>query len=154
MLVKHTGLGEEPMMETNMDREPRLQRVAREGTSGFGMLAWPAGMLRVEGATMLAGSVLLYWMAGGSWWLFALFLLAPDLSMLGYLAGPRFGAVFYNAFHSYPLPAALGIFGMLAGAPFAVSVALAWFAHIGMDRLMGYGLKYPTGFKDTHLQRV
>jgi hypothetical protein len=98
--------------------------------------------------------VLLYWMGGGSWWLFALLLLAPDLSMLGYLARPRVGAILYNVFHSYPLPAALGIFGMLAGAPLAVSVALVWFAHIGMDRLMGYGLKYPTAFKDTHLQRV
>jgi hypothetical protein len=73
---------------------------------------------------------------------------------LGYLAGPKVGASAYNTFHSYPLPAALGIFGLLAGAPLAVAVALVWFAHIGMDRLMGYGLKYATDFKDTHLQRV
>ncbi len=111
-------------------------------------------MLRGEGATMLVGSVLLYWMNGGSWWLFALLLLAPDASMVGYLAGPKVGAAAYNAFHSYPLPAALGIVGMLVGAPLTVAVALVWFAHIGMDRLMGYGLKYPTDFKDTHLQRV
>jgi Domain of unknown function (DUF4260) len=142
------------MMETSMERELRGPRAVRDGASGYFLLARPAAMLRGEGATMLAGSVLLYWTGGGSWWLFALLLLAPDLSMLGYLAGPRVGAVAYNVFHSYPLPAALGIFGMLAGAPFAVSVALVWFAHIGMDRLMGYGLKYPTGFKDTHLQRV
>jgi hypothetical protein len=74
--------------------------------------------------------------------------------MVGYLAGPSIGAVAYNAFHSYPLPAALGLAGLVAGGPLAVSVALVWFAHIGMDRLMGYGLKYPTGFKNTHLQRV
>ena len=141
-------------METSMDREPGEQRTAWDGDSGSFLLARPAAMLRVEGATLLAGSVLLYWASGGSWWLFALLLLAPDLSMLGYLAGPRVGAVAYNAFHSYPLPAALGIFGVLAGSPLAVSVALVWFAHIGMDRLMGYGLKYPTGFEDTHLQRV
>ena len=141
-------------METSMDREPGGQRMARDGASGFFLLAWPAAMLRVEGATMLAGSVLLYWTGGGSWWLFALLLLAPDLSMLGYLAGPRVGAVAYNVFHSYPLPAALGLVGLFVGVPLAVSVALVWFAHIGMDRLMGYGLKYPTGFKDTHLQRI
>jgi Domain of unknown function (DUF4260) len=98
--------------------------------------------------------VLLYWANGRSWWLFALLLLAPDASMVGYLAGPRFGAALYNVFHSYPLPALLGIFGLLAGAPLTVAVALVWFAHIGMDRLVGYGLKYPTDFKDTHLQRV
>ena len=141
-------------METSVDREMRGRRTAREGASGFNLLARPAAMLRVEGATMLAGSVLLYWTGGGSWWLFALLLLAPDLSMLGYLAGSRVGAFAYNAFHSYPLPAALGLVGLFVGAPLAVSVALVWFAHIGMDRLLGYGLKYPTGFKDTHLQRV
>jgi Domain of unknown function (DUF4260) len=118
------------------------------------LLARPGMLLRVEGAAMLAGSALLYWMNGGSWWLFALLLLAPDVSMVGYLAGPRVGAALYNAFHSYPLPAALGIVGLLVGAPLAVALALVWFAHIGMDRLMGYGLKFPTGFNDTHLQSV
>jgi hypothetical protein len=142
------------MMETRMNRGLRGPRAARDGGSGSFLLARPAALLRVEGATMLAGSVLLYWTGGGSWWLFALLLLAPDLSMLGYLAGPRVGAVVYNAFHSYPLPAALGLVGLFVGAPLAVSVALVWFAHIGMDRLMGYGLKYSTGFKDTHLQRI
>ena len=141
-------------METSMDREMRGSGAARDGASGSFMLTRPAAMLRVEGATMLAGTVLMYWIGGGSWWLFALLLLAPDVSMVGYLAGPRIGAVAYNAFHSYPLPAALGLVGLLVGAPLVVSVALVWFAHIGMDRLMGYGLKYPTGFKDTHLQKV
>ena len=125
-----------------------------DGASESLMLTRPAVMLRTEGAAMLVGSVLLYWTTGGSWWLFALLLLAPDVSMVGYLAGPSIGAATYNAFHSYPLLAVLGLVGLLAGEPLAVSVALVWFAHIGMDRLMGYGLKYPTGFKNTHLQRV
>jgi hypothetical protein len=144
----------EEEIEMNTDRELRGTRAAGDGTSGTLLLARPAVMLRAEGAAMLAGSVLLYWANGVSWWLFALLLLAPDVSMVGYLAGPRGGAAIYNAFHSYPLPAALGIFGLLAGAPLAVAVALVWFAHIGMDRIVGYGLKYATGFKDTHLQRV
>ena len=121
-------------------------------TSGSFLLARPAAMLRVEGATLFAVSVVLYWVSGGSWWLFALLLLAPDASMLGYLVGPRVGAMAYNAFHSYPLPAALAVVGLLAGAPPAV--ALIWFAHIGMDRAVGYGLKYPTAFGDTHMGRV
>jgi hypothetical protein len=141
-------------METSVDRRMRESGAARDGASGSFLLARPAAMLRVEGATMLAGGLLLYWTGGGSWWLFALLLLAPDLSMLGYLAGSRVGAAVYNTFHSYPLPAALGLVGLFVGAPIAVSVALVWFTHIGMDRLMGYGLKYPTDFKDTHLQRV
>ena len=141
-------------METSVDRQMRRSGMKRDGASGSFLLARPAAMLRVEGATIVAGSLLLYWTGGGSWWLFALLLLAPDLSMLGYLAGPRVGAVTYNAFHFYLLPAALGFVGLFVGAPLAVSVALVWFAHIGMDRLLGYGLKYPTDFKDTHLQKV
>ena len=137
-----------------MDRKLRGTPATGGGASGSFFLARPATMLRAEGAAMLAGGALLYWSNGGSWWLFALLLLAPDLSMLGYLGGPRFGAAAYNAFHSYPLPAALGIVGLLAGAPLAVGVALVWFAHIGMDRMFGYGLKYASGFGDTHMGRL
>jgi len=118
------------------------------------LLVRPAAVLRIEGAALLSASVALYWLNGGSWWLFALLLLAPDVSMLGYLAGPGIGATLYNAFHSYPLPMVLGVLGLLWSAPFAVAIALVWLAHISVDRLMGYGLKYPSGFKDTHLDRV
>ena len=132
--------------------------VYREGSEkGMPMplrAALPAGLIRLEGAVLLGLSALLYWVNGGSWVLFTLLLFAPDLSMLGYLAGPRVGAVVYNAFHAYPLPAILAAYGLLGGNPVAVSVALIWLAHTGTDRLMGYGLKYPTGFKDTHLNRL
>lgn len=125
------------------------------GTESPGFyLARPAVVLRMEGAATLAGSAVLYGLNGGSWWLFALLLLVPDVSMLGYVAGPKVGAAVYNVFHSYPLPAVLGAFGLLSGAPLVVSLSLVWFAHIGMDRLVGYGLKYPSGFGDTHLGRV
>lgn len=118
------------------------------------LLARPAAVLRIEGTALLAASVALYWINGDSWWLFALLLLAPDVSMLGYLAGPGIGAATYNAFHSYPLPMVLGVIGLLWGAPLAVAVSLVWFAHIGLDRLLGFGLKYPRGFADTHLGRI
>ena len=139
-------------MKTTVDLGRRGAQ-ATGGTSGS-FLARPAVLLRAEGVAMLAASVALYWLYGGSWWLFALLLLAPDASMLGYLAGPKVGAAVYNTFHSYPLPAALGVFGLLVNAPLAVAVALVWFAHIGMDRMIGYGLKYESGFKDTHLGQV
>jgi len=111
-------------------------------------------LLRVEGGVLLAISALFYWVNGGSWVLFALLILAPDVSMLGYLFGVKWGTVTYNLVHAYPLPAGLAAFGALTGSPLAVSVALVWLAHIGMDRLVGYGLKYTSGFKDTHLNRV
>src|SRR5918997_4100238 len=136
-----------------------MMSITREGRGETRMPALlgfsrPAVLLRAEGAAMLLTSVMLYWVSGGSWLLFALLLLVPDLSMLGYLAGTRVGAAVYNVFHAYPLPAVLGAFGLLGGSSLALMVALVWFAHIGMDRLVGYGLKYPTEFKDTHLGRV
>ena len=124
------------------------------GEPAVARLLRPATLLRTEGVALLALSVLLYWVNGGSWLLFGVLLLAPDLSMLGYLAGPRVGAAIYNAFHTYALPAVVGTLGMVLASPVAIALALIWFAHIGMDRTVGYGLKYPTSFKDTHLQRV
>ena len=117
-------------------------------------LTRPGTLLRVEGGVLLAISALLYWVNGGSWVLFALLILAPDVSALGYLLGAKVGAAPYNSVHAYALPASVAAFGVLAGSPLAVSVALVWFAHIGMDRLVGYGFKYTSGFKDTHLDRV
>lgn len=117
-------------------------------------LTWPAVLLRLEGAALLALSVLFYSLGGVSWTLFLLLVLAPDLSMLGYLKGSRVGALSYNLGHTYLPPAVLVAFGVLAGRPLYASLGLIWFAHIGFDRMMGFGLKYPTGFGDTHLGRI
>ena len=116
--------------------------------------ALPPIILKIEGAAILALSALLYGLNGGSWLLFVLLFLVPDVSMLGYLMGSRVGAVSYNLFHTYAAPVLLAAFGLLAGSSLAVSLALVWVAHIGFDRMVGYGLKYPTGFFDTHLHRL
>jgi hypothetical protein len=101
-----------------------------------------------------AAAVTLYFHLGYPWWLLVVLALAPDLSMLGYIAGPAAGAVTYDLAHTYAVPVALGVVGVLAGADVAVQVGLIWVTHIGVDRAIGYGLKYPTAFQDTHLQRV
>ncbi len=111
-------------------------------------------LLRVENAVILAGAVTAYGLAGGNWWLFALLLLAPDLSFLAYSAGEQTGARVYNLVHTYALPAVLGAIGWFGGVDWLVPVALVWIAHIGMDRALGFGLKYPASFKDTHLGRM
>ena len=103
---------------------------------------------------MFAAATALYFHEDYAWWLYLLLVLAPDLSMLGYLAGPRVGAIAYNTAHTFALPVALGAVGVLADAGDLVAVTLIWIAHIGVDRALGYGLKYPSSFKDTHLQRV
>lgn len=73
--------------------------------------------------------------------------------MLAYLAGPRVGSLGYNLVHTYTAPLALAGIGVRAGVELAILVAAVWAAHIGADRLLGYGLKYETGFRDTHLSR-
>jgi Domain of unknown function (DUF4260) len=111
--------------------------------------------LRLEGLAVAAVSLALYARTGASWWLFAALWLLPDLSMLGYVSGrPCTGARVYNAFHSYVLPGVLAISSLLFHAPTLLPVALIWINHIGVDRLLGYGLKYSDGFGFTHLGRI
>lgn len=114
----------------------------------------PATLLRIEGLAALVASILLYARHDGSWLLFVVLPLSPDLSALGYLADKRVGATTYNIVHTYTLPVILGGAGLLGGSDLTISLALIWAAHIGMDRAVGYGLKYPSDFKDTHLSRV
>jgi len=111
----------------------------------------PLVLLRTEGAALLGLSILLYAKFGGSWILFAVLLLAPDLGALGYLRDTRVGATTYDVVHTYLPPAVLGAIGILADNNLCLSVAIIWFGHIGMDRMVGYGLKYPDAFKHTHL---
>jgi hypothetical protein len=111
-------------------------------------------ILRLEGLAAVALSAVFYARTGASWWLFAVLWLTPDLSMLGYLAGPKLGARIYNAIHSYVTPATMAVVGLLLGSPVLLPYALIWMNHIGVDRLLGYGLKYPAGFKFTHLGKL
>jgi uncharacterized protein DUF4260 len=114
----------------------------------------PTVFLRLEGAALLGLAVFLYGRGDEGWLFFALLLLAPDVSILGYAAGPRVGAVAYNVVHTTVGPAALAVIGVLAESPLVLSVALIWAAHIGGDRLLGYGLKRTSGFRDTHLGTI
>ena len=111
-------------------------------------------ILRLEGLAAAALSAVFYARTDASWWLFAALWLTPDLSMLGYLAGANWGARIYNAIHTYITPATLAVSALLLHTPALVPVALIWINHIGVDRLMGYGLKYPNGFKWTHLGKL
>ena len=111
-------------------------------------------LLRLEGLTLFLGMILLYAVWGGSWLLFAVLFLVPDLSFLAYLADAKTGAVVYNAAHSYLAPVALMTTGFAIGDPLTLSIAMIWLGHIGIDRALGYGLKYAEGFGYTHLGRI
>jgi Domain of unknown function (DUF4260) len=111
-------------------------------------------LLHAEGAAVAVGALALYFDGSHPWWLLLALALAPDLSMLGYLAGPELGSRVYDIAHTYVLPVTLAVAGALADLGTAVAIGLIWLIHIGVDRAVGYGLKYRSGFGDTHLQRV
>lgn len=115
---------------------------------------FPGTLLRLEGAAVFAGAIALYANQGASWLLFAVLFFVPDLSMVGYLINPRIGSLTYNSIHTYALPAALAALAFAFHWTIGIHLALIWFAHVGMDRMLGYGLKYPSAFKDTHMQQV
>ena len=118
------------------------------------MLTRPAILLGIEEATVLILTLFAYQHLHASWLFFAILFLAPDLFMLGYLISTRIGAATYNLAHTLTLPLALLLAAYIQHWPLPVAIALIWTAHIAADRLLGYGLKYPTTFKDTHLQHI
>ncbi|HEY3815896.1 MAG TPA: DUF4260 domain-containing protein [Polyangiaceae bacterium] len=143
-------------MQNDLDA-PTTESLAPETTGAVS--GAPRTLLRLEGAAAVASAAFAFSALGGRWSLFALLFLVPDLSMLGYLAGRRVGAVSYNAAHSYLGPALLAATGAVTGAATggalaALWVACIWAAHVGFDRMLGYGLKYGTHFGDTHLGGV
>jgi Domain of unknown function (DUF4260) len=118
------------------------------------MLTRPAILLRLEEAVLLTATLFAYQHLHASWLLFAVLFLTPDLFMLGYLVNPRIGAVTYNLAHTLTLPLVLLLASYLLNWRHALALALIWTAHLALDRLLGFGLKYPTFFKDTHIQHV
>jgi Domain of unknown function (DUF4260) len=111
----------------------------------------PRPLLHSEGAAVFILSLFAYHGNHGSWPIFALLFLVPDVSMIGYLANTRIGAITYNAVHTYIGPLALAGYSFVTVRYTMLSLSIIWIAHIGFDRMLGYGLKYPAQFKDTHL---
>ena len=111
-------------------------------------------IIRLEGLVFFLLSLVLYYQISGNWLIFALLILAPDISMLGYLKNKQLGAIAYNLGHNYILALAVVVYGFLSANNFIVSLGLILTAHTGMDRFFGYGLKYASGFKDTHIQKL
>ena len=114
----------------------------------------PRLFLRLESGAVAIAAIITFSQTGQSWWLFAGLILAPDLSMLAYLGGPRQGARVYNAVHIYVGPLVLGGAAFLAASSVALAVALVWAAHISIDRMLGYGLKHAESFGVTHLGAI
>ena len=131
-----------------------MSRAANEELQAPAVAGQPLMILRIEGAALFLIAVVLFAGSKTSWWVFAALILVPDLSFLAYLAGPRIGAALYNAFHTTTGPIVIALSDLMLGTTLGVPVALIWSAHIGADRMLGYGLKYERGFGFTHLGRV
>ena len=120
-----------------------------EGTS-----PWVRRWLRAEGIAALVGGLWSWIALGAAWPLFVVLLLVPDISMVGYLKGTHAGAISYNIVHNWATGGLVLGLGASLAAPALVFAGIILIAHVGMDRLFGYGLKYPTSFQDTHLGRI
>jgi hypothetical protein len=111
-------------------------------------------LLKLEELFLFGISLWLFSRLDYPWWLYALLFLAPDLSMLGYLGGPRVGAVVYNFVHHKALSIGIYAFGLALTNPVLQFAGLILFGHSSLDRVLGYGLKYPDAFQNTHLGKV
>lgn len=114
----------------------------------------PAQLLRVEYLALLVLALVIYWDRSENWLLFAVLILAPDLSFIAAVAGPKAGMRSYNLAHTAIGPAILAVLGIFADWDLGITLALIWFAHIALDRAIGYGLKYSLAKGDTHLCRI
>lgn len=112
---------------------------------------WPRILLQAEGACIFGSTIWAYSQFGQSWWTFAALLLVPDLGMAGFLANNSAGAALYNSFHTETPPILLLCTALARDNKAVAGMALCWLAHIGMDRMLGFGLKYGTGFGHSHL---
>lgn len=127
---------------------------AAGGADGGTVVGTPRRWLRIEGATLAAGSLIAYSTTGHAWWLVLLTVLLPDVTMIGYLGGTRLGSSLYNLGHSTPIAATIVGVGWWQDKSLVLALSLVWLAHIGLDRLFGYGLKYKDHFQHTHLGRL
>lgn len=111
----------------------------------------PRVFLQLEGAALLAASLALFNSTHLQWWWVPALLFVPDIFMVGYIRSTKVGALFYNIGHTYLLPTLMAFYGLHSHRPLVLGAGLIWLAHIGMDRVLGYGLKYDDNFKHTHL---
>ncbi|MBK5350072.1 DUF4260 domain-containing protein [Bacillus sp. TH44] len=111
-------------------------------------------IIHFEGLVVLLAAIYIYALCGFSWLLFIVLLFVPDLAMVAYAINKRVGAQIYNLFHTYIISILLVLIGVYLKMDTILMIGLIWTAYIGMDRMLGYGLKYETDFKDTHIQRL
>jgi hypothetical protein len=115
----------------------------------------PSKILKVEGLIICLFALYWYFKLGGGWQMLVLLFFTPDVSMIGYLQNSKIGSYIYNFVHNYILGLALFVIGVMYMQNELIGLySFILIAHVGLDRFCGFGLKYPSHFKDTHLQKV
>lgn len=108
-------------------------------------------LLKLEELGQFLLSIILFNQLDYPWWVFPACILLPDLSMIGYLASAKIGALLYNFFHHKLVAITILIFGFWLNNPLLTLTGVILFGHSAMDRIFGYGLKFNDDFKHTHL---
>ena len=111
-------------------------------------------VLKLEEVLIFALGIYLFSLLNYQWWWFLVLILTPDMGMLGYLFGPKVGALSYNLFHHRGLAVAIYLTGIYLSLPLCQLIGIILFSHASLDRIFGYGLKYDKGFRYTHLGEI
>ena len=110
--------------------------------------------LKLEEFALFVFGIVLFSKTSYAWWVFPALLLAPDIGMLGYFINSKVGALTYNLFHHKGIAVGFLIFGLFFELQWATLIGIILFSHSAFDRMLGYGLKYSDGFKNTHLGHI
>jgi hypothetical protein len=134
--------------------ESSIASESRPGSKGVPVSdSFPCRILRLEALVIAVASIAAYREMDGSWGMYFVLWLVPDLFMLGYFISAKAGSIAYNFSHNQVLPAVMCTIGFLQADPLLTQLGLLWVSHVAIDRALGYGLKYETGFRETHLGR-
>ena len=113
-----------------------------------------SNLIRLENACVFIAVVSVYFIFDFSLWIFLLFLLVPDISMVGYAVNKDIGSKVYNLGHTYVLPIIVTLLYLVTNEETILQISLIWLAHISMDRTMGFGLKYSSDTDKTIIQKI
>lgn len=111
-------------------------------------------VIKLEELGLFILGIYLFSLLNYQWWWFPALILAPDLSMFGYIINTKTGAFSYNLFHHRGVAVLVYILGCYLRIEIVQLMGIILFSHAAMDRIFGYGLKYETGFKYTHLGEI
>ena len=111
-------------------------------------------LLKLEEIALFTLCIFLFSKLDFSWWWFPILLFLPDIGMIGYIINPKIGAYTYNFLHHRFIAVLVAIYGLKYGNEYWQLAAIVLFAHISLDRFLGYGLKYYDSFYNTHLRFI